>query len=169
MQQNGTDLKPVQLATVEKLMTGSSVTDAAKAANVSRGTIHRWLSEDFKFQAELSRRRRDLQMVVDSSLLAIAHRATEVVAAAVESGDVTASIRVLKGIGALSGNAPRIGAEDPKTLREKANYRRFQDLMSSIGSRGGDDYCALDQKAGAKRSARPYDSGFRGSNGPASP
>ena len=54
MRQNET-LKPAQLLVIEQLAGGSSVTNAADAANVSRATVHRWMSKDFTFKTELKR------------------------------------------------------------------------------------------------------------------
>ena len=124
MRQNETKLKPAQATVLEHLIAGRSVTDAAKSAKVSRSTVHRWLKEDFVFQAELNRSRRDLLAHVESTLLSLSIRAAQTVAEAIEAGDVGASFRVLKGIGALPGTYTPSGSEDPDTLREEYELAR---------------------------------------------
>ena len=70
-----------------------------------------------------------------------AHRATEVVAAAVEAGDLATALKVLKGIGALSGDGVTISSEDPEVLRDEAQIaqataqkeRSLQRFMNSFG------------------------------------
>jgi transposase-like protein len=57
MKRNGTPhnptltLSPCQLAALEALLAGKTVTDAAAAAGVDRSTLHAWLKTDFPFQA----------------------------------------------------------------------------------------------------------------------
>ena len=53
-------LTPTQSAAIDHLATGSSVTDAAKAANVTRQTVSGWLNHDPTFQAALNSRRTEL-------------------------------------------------------------------------------------------------------------
>ena len=142
MRQNETKLKPVQATVLEHLIAGRSVTDAAKSANVSRSTVHRWLKADFVFQAELNRSRRELLAHVESTLLSLSTRAAQTVAEAIEAGDVGASFRVLKGIGALTGTYTPIGSEDPDKLSEEDeiarqeddNHRSLRRLMVSLQS-----------------------------------
>jgi hypothetical protein len=124
MRQNTTDLSPQQLLVLEQLIAGATVTEAARAAQVSRSTVHRWLRDDFGFQAALNRGRAELQQSINRTLLAIAHRATQNVANAVDEGDVAASFRVLKGIGALAGDAERFGSDDPEVLRDETEIDR---------------------------------------------
>jgi hypothetical protein len=56
----------------------------------------------------------------------------------VQEGEVRAALAVLKGLGALPGSAPRIGAEDPAELaeedrlarRERATHRDLGRLLA---------------------------------------
>ena len=76
MPQNRTDprteqkLGARQTRALAELLGGSTVTSAAKAAGVDRSTVHRWLREDFTFQASLNAARRDMQREVGHRLLA---------------------------------------------------------------------------------------------------
>ncbi len=60
MQHNATDkgeshdLPPTQERVVAALITGSTVTRAAELAGVDRTTVHRWLRDDWDFQAPLN-------------------------------------------------------------------------------------------------------------------
>ena len=53
-------LTPQQIAALERLLAGETVTDTAKAVKIDRSTLHRWLRENFEFQAALNRRKREL-------------------------------------------------------------------------------------------------------------
>ena len=44
-------LSPTQLIALECLLAGQSMIDSAAAAGVDRSTLHRWLRNDFNFQA----------------------------------------------------------------------------------------------------------------------
>ena len=61
------DLPPVQLRALASLARGSSVTDAAGAAEVDRTTLHRWLREDTAFQAAWNSLRRDILAEIEGS------------------------------------------------------------------------------------------------------
>lgn len=126
MKQNATKLTRKQLTVLEQLVSGATITHAAKTTKVSRSTIHRWLKDDFDFQAELNRRRGELQEAIHGTLRSVAHRAAQNVAEAVEGGDVSVSLKVLKGIGALSGEAPRPVTDDAEVLREEAEIDRAE-------------------------------------------
>ncbi len=125
MQQNATDdteinLTPQQTKVLELLLVGSTITKAAAQAGVDRTTVHRWLRGDSGFQAASNAARRNLQREIEGRLLQIARSAAETVAAAVDYGDVRASLAVLRGIGLLVGAPLQIDGEDPAELAEEA-------------------------------------------------
>jgi hypothetical protein len=124
MLRNGTEVKPLQLAVLDQLMAGRSISEAARSADVARSTVHRWLKEDFAFQAELNRLRHELRESVEGALLAAAVRAAQTVVQAVEDGDVSVSIKLLKGVGALSGHPNSIGSDDPDVVRQEDELAR---------------------------------------------
>lgn len=117
-------LNPRQLVVLEQLLAGASVTKAAEAAGVDRTTVHRWLREDWAFQAAHHRAQRDLRRAVEARLPHLVEAAVETVQAAVRDGDVRAALAVLKGLGALPGSAPRIGTEDAAELAEDDRLAR---------------------------------------------
>jgi len=130
MPQNATprvDLTPQQALAVEQLVLGATVVNAATAAGVSRETVHRWSREDWAFQAAVNRARHELQDAMERRLLALADRAMANVAEAVESGNLKASLTVLKGLGVLSGVQPGLCSDDPALLAEEAELRALAD------------------------------------------
>jgi hypothetical protein len=131
-------LTRAQLAALEGLLQGKTVTAAAEGAGVARETVHRWKRQDWAFQAALNRGQRELHEAVHARLLAVAVAASGNVASAIEHGDLRASIVLLKGLGSLAGTPPATGSEDPETLRGEAQIATHEvkiDLLTrSLGS-----------------------------------
>ena len=98
---------PDQLTVIESLVAGKSITAAAKQAGIRRETVHRWMREDYEFQAALHRLRRELLESVGAQVLATSRRAAETVDKAVAGGDVKTALQVLRGTGMLSGDRAR--------------------------------------------------------------
>ena len=69
------DLSKAQLTAMEALLTGSTVTCAASVAGVARTTVHRWLRQDWDFQAELNRLKREVRDATEMRLLSAAESA----------------------------------------------------------------------------------------------
>jgi len=114
------NLTSLQNAAVDILLTGSTITDAAGKVGVTRRTLHRWLTDDPHFNAELNKRRNDLSRAVDDRLRAIAVAALDTVENAVTSGNVQASLAVLRGIGALDRRRSLPMNDDPAALAVQA-------------------------------------------------
>lgn len=112
-----------QVIAIEQLAAGSTVVRAAQIAGVSRETIHRWCRDDWEFQAALNRARRDLQEAVHRRLLAAAERAAANVAEAVEGGNLSASLALLKSLGSMGITSRDLGSDDPEILAEEAELR----------------------------------------------
>ena len=134
MRQNATPgeatLTPAQEKALAALLAGKSVTDAAATAEVDRTTVHRWLKDDFAFQAALNRGRRDLRDAMQSRLMALAERAADVVERAITDGDGRTALALLKVLGLLSGEAPKIGSADPEDLAADARkHEMFRSLV----------------------------------------
>ena len=53
-------------------------------------------------------------------------RAADNLAAAVEQGDLKASVLLLKGLGGLAGVAPHVGSEIPEQLAEEAEISQVE-------------------------------------------
>ncbi len=141
MTQNDTEkigqeqLSPAKLQVLQGLLSGDSVTDAAKAGQVSRETVHRWLREDFEFQAVYNQGRREIAEEIQDVLLVTARQAADTVADAVRSGNVKLALAVLKGIGGLSGRPPNIRSGDSVQLALEADLdNREQESMNILRS-----------------------------------
>ena len=127
MQRNATtgeseraDLPPQQIQALSALLTGAAITAAAEAAKVERATVHRWLRDDWAFQAAYNGLRRDFRREAEARIDQIALMAVEAVAAAIEAGDVRAALAVLRSAGVLSGRQPEIGPECADEVAEEA-------------------------------------------------
>lgn len=80
--QNATDetpeaaeLSPAQQIALRSLLSTGSPTTAATAADVSRQTVHRWLSQDAGFIAALRQARADQAATLRASLISLADAA----------------------------------------------------------------------------------------------
>lgn len=120
-------LSNVQLTVMEALLSGSTVTYAASEAGGGRTTVHRWLREDWAFQAEMNRLRRDASDAIQMRLLRAAELAARLVASSIDSGDTGAALAVLRGLGLLG---TRIGVEipsdDPADLEQEAMIEKAE-------------------------------------------
>ncbi len=120
-------LSTAPLQVLQGLLSGESVTAAAKAGQASRETVHRWLRDDFEFQAAYNRGRREIIEEIQDALLMTAREAVDKVGEAVRSGDVRVALAVLKGAGGLEGHSPRIGSGDPDLLQKEADIERNEE------------------------------------------
>ncbi len=91
---------------------------------MNRSTLHRWLRNDFNFQAGLNRGRRDLQENFMHRLERLNIDSAACVGRAVHEGDVKTALEVLKRLGTLAKTA--IGSDDPAVLQSEteSNARR---------------------------------------------
>jgi hypothetical protein len=87
------------------LLAGQTVSDAAKAANVHRTTVYRWLQhpDNYEFRRALRERRHALQAAAWAHLTALVPKAAACVEAALTAGDSKAALALLKGMGFLPG------------------------------------------------------------------
>ncbi len=128
MSRNATDkkLSPKQEKVMDALVSGESISQAAGIGKVDRGTVHRWLKDDFVFQAEYNRRRLRLKEEMQMRLVRLADNATSVVEKAVDEGDTKTAIVVLAKLGILGKLEP--GSINPHHLQ----HDRFCDELSGL-------------------------------------
>ena len=93
-------------AAIAALLSGLTVTEAAREAGVNRRTIYRWLHDDPKFQAQLDRSRAEVFHAVEEHLTSLACQAADCLEEAIQNGSERAAIQLLKGLGLLSGPRP---------------------------------------------------------------
>jgi hypothetical protein len=98
-------LSPTQEKALAALLAGQTVTAAAKAADVDRTTVYRWLRhpDSHRFQDAFQRGRRELRQATEARLLALASKATDCLEIALSQGDGKAALALLKGLGLLPG------------------------------------------------------------------
>ncbi len=124
----GESLSPEQQSALERLLIGDTVTASAKVAGVHRATLHRWLQNDFVFQAAWNRGRAEVRDSSEAALLRLAPKALAAIEKALDGGDVQTAIALLKGCGLLSGKSPKIGPVDEGILRAYAETTIDQEL-----------------------------------------
>jgi hypothetical protein len=115
-----------QLAALESLVSGATITAAGKAAGVSRRTVWRWMRSDPNFQAALNRARQEMRTSAEIRMERLAELAVDVVEQAVSDGDVRTALAVLRGLGFLGGQPISIGADDAGTLAAQARVQEKQ-------------------------------------------
>lgn len=96
-------LPEAQQKTMEMLVAGRSIADAARITGVSRTTIYRWLNGDRAFMEVYEMWQRQRRKNCRSRLVMLTDKATDVLERLLEEGNATASIQLLKGVGMLGG------------------------------------------------------------------
>jgi len=132
-QDNLRQLSPKQEKALQSLLLGDSATDAAAAVGVHRTTLHRW-QQDPTFQAAMNRERLDLRSSANARLQNMQEKAIEVVDKALDGGDVRSALSVLRGLGFLAGDVPKVGLTDPTRLRNQQEAQeKDRKLWEDIG------------------------------------
>src|SRR3712207_3684792 len=85
MAPGGTEnLSPKQLKALSALLEHGDKTKAARAANVGRSTLYRWLREDANFQAALDEGTRQALKEFSTNLVRLAQKAAQALEAALD-------------------------------------------------------------------------------------
>ncbi len=121
---------------MQAMLSGETVTAAAKTAKVNRTTVHRWLN-DPDFQAALNSYRSELRDTQHHRLARLASKAIDVAEQALEDGDLRTALAVLRGIGLLPGQAPPTGPTNADQIRydqaeEKRNFELDQRMTALL-------------------------------------
>jgi hypothetical protein len=112
-----TDFKPLTIEqenAVDSLITGATDAETAVRVGVARTTISEWRHNPL-FVATVEQRRAEVWRAPQEKLRALAMKAVENLATAIERGDLKASVELLKCIG-LYGTVALIGETDPETV-----------------------------------------------------
>ncbi len=110
-------LSPAQEMASTLYLAGQSDTDVAQAVGVTWQTRWEWRRQHPVFMAELERRRVEVWRQPQERLRSLLSKAVENIGQAVESGDLKASIEVLKAVGMYGdGTMYAIGDQDPEKL-----------------------------------------------------
>ena len=126
---SNTAISAAQERVIEGLVGGGSITSAAGVGGVSRQTVHRWLRDDFEFQAQLNASRADLRVEAEDRLFALAGEAIGAVESALQQGDANVGLSILKGLGLLVGKQPASASESASALRSQAATRELFELI----------------------------------------
>src|SRR5262249_53473124 len=106
-----------QRTAVDLLVSGRNLQDTADAVGVQRWSVSQWVNHHPGFQAALNERRRELWADLVDSLRALAPKAVQVLAEALESeASVSAAIHVLKICGFPGMTIVPTGAVDPRIV-----------------------------------------------------
>jgi len=112
-------LTPQQETAVDLIAGGKTLTDTAKAINVTRQTVSEWVNRHPGFQAALNSRREELWRGMQDTLQGLLPKALEVLKAELEGeAPLQAAVHVLKACG-LYGVCPPWGETDPEKIAEQ--------------------------------------------------
>jgi hypothetical protein len=118
--------RPAQVRAIGAPLGGSTVTDAAKSAGVSRATVHRWLSEDPDFMAAYNMARREATEALRQRLRGMGLEAVE--GALLTDRDTPPTVRLRAAMEVLEvATSPPGGPTDPRDaatlIRRRENAR----------------------------------------------
>ena len=115
-------LSLTQCRALESLMSGHSMSAAAKGAGVARATLYRWMNEDPQFRAAHNSWQKDTISAVRSSILALTEPALRAVAAQLEAGDGKMGLALLKSLGMLAPPSP--GSTEVADVRKEQQIEK---------------------------------------------
>jgi hypothetical protein len=119
------------------LLTGATVTAAARRAGVARQTVHRWLSDDPAFLAEYNRARREMADAVSQSLRLLSGQAVKVLKSTLTSTRTPEALKVRAAVAVLKLAAgPPDGPTDAEDARVEVGRRDQKRRMAAILARG---------------------------------
>jgi hypothetical protein len=110
---------------IDLLVTGKTDLETAEAVGVHRGTVAKWRLHDPHFQAALNARRQELFGAVADKLRSLAPQAVDMLAAAMEGGNVSAAVAILKAT-ALDKLARPAGPTDGQQIIDGMVAARFK-------------------------------------------
>jgi hypothetical protein len=136
------ELSTSQRIAIRMMLSGESLAMSASAAGVTRMTLYRWLNYDAQFQAAYNAWQHDAIVGAQTKLLALADRAVNTVAGAVQNNPQLA-FQLLKSLGMTNVRAP--GSTDPEEIqqeieieRREGDARRGKRMMeATLGELGG--------------------------------
>jgi hypothetical protein len=134
LQQDATDfeISAQQRRAIEAILSGNTMTDAAKTAGVNRSTVWRWMNKDAEFQSALNSYKREALDQLSMRTTALASLAISAVEAALRAGDEKTGIAVLRGLGFLNGVRLDPPTDDVHELRMRQRRSAFARVMESV-------------------------------------
>jgi len=124
-------LAPQQRIALEHILLGSQLSNAAKAAGVTRMTLYRWFHYDPNFQAAYNTWHADAIINSRTRTLAMTNSATSTLECAVQS-DPRMALAVLKATGVLNHTLP--GPTDPVECKRQIDLNQQQSQPQPTGA-----------------------------------
>lgn len=120
-------LSPTQQAALRQLGEGCNMAEAARSAGVDRRTLYNWIHQDPQFGAAYNAWQREVLESGHARALTLTDKALTTVDAAIEKGNVSAALQVIRHLGVLRPVKP--GPTDAKLLnRQRKLAARRRDL-----------------------------------------
>lgn len=110
------------------LLEGSTVSKTAEAVGVDRSTLHRWLREP-RFVAERNRLAKEAREACQERLRYLAGTAVEVVAQAVEAGNLKAALNLIKIVGLGNIDKPDETTDEKKIICRQVEQYAMENLL----------------------------------------
>jgi hypothetical protein len=145
-------LTSAQAIAVAALVSGSTVTEAAEKAGVSRETVSKWVNHSPAFIAEIQNQRAEFTAALRCELMSLGKQAVNVIRETLEKStgdggfkDFMAAVKVLELIGAV-GDKPtepttvhEVSLQIKEKQAELARRKLAAELDSWVGSNNEDD------------------------------
>ncbi len=129
-------LSEKQLMAIDLILSGKVDREVAEAVGVSRSTISDWRNGNYVFQAELNKRRREIQEASKERLRNIRNKALDTVEKAIEKGDVRTALEILRLTGIEQEDLKAIGPVEPEELEEqKKDAEEWSKKLKGISER----------------------------------
>jgi hypothetical protein len=126
-------VSPRQRLALEAFCKGGTIGDAAKAANVSRQTLHRWRAKYPHFALAMSSWSSACLSTAESELAELASRAVGALSNAIDKGDSRSAMAVLRSLGVLRTYQPSAAREQSSS---RAGEQEMNLLMQALAGAG---------------------------------
>jgi transposase-like protein len=129
-------LSPRQMTALKAFHSGSSLADAAKAAGVTRQTLHRWRTQYHSFAEAMEVWEEGQMIIARSRLVDMASNAVNALESAIEDGELQPAMLVLKSLRILRTYAPlKPPAEKmPGAAREQTSRRAVEQEKEAVAT-----------------------------------
>jgi hypothetical protein len=107
-----------QMLAMQALLTGQTLDEAAEESQTDLATLYQWLRGDYQFQAAMNRLAAERRQSIQHRLAQLSNRAAELVHHKIEHGHGRLAIKLLKGLGYLSGKPEVVHSEEVRELEE---------------------------------------------------
>jgi len=124
-------LPPRQRTALMALAAGRGFAEAARAAGVSRQTVHVWRHKDPRFAALVNAWRNQAIESAQHRLIGLADDAVTTIGDAIHTGDTRAALELLRRLGLLV--PPEVGSDDAAQLQNETLLAQRERLSKIAG------------------------------------